>query len=356
MAYENFTYEAILHRMMNRVTNEYPNLDNREGSMLFNALASAAVELAIAYIEMDNVLRESFVSTASREYLLQACDQMGIDTSIFAASAGVHRGAFNVEVPIGSRWNCELYNYVVIDYVGIEENAYIYKLECETLGTSPNNITGELSAISDLPTGLSNATLDGCLVEGENEMSDDDIRTYYKDFINTSSNDGNIKQYERWCTEYDGIGKFKILPLWNGDNTVKISILSNSNQVASQELIDNFQNYIDPGVTGMGDGVAPIGAFVTVSTATEKPITVSANVTLQNGYSDTTAIDDAVSKYFTELAYTKSLVSYMSLGAAILDVEGVESINSLVINNGTDDITIADEEIPVLGTTSWVVS
>ena len=39
MAYENMTYELILQRMMDRVSLQYPNLDTREGSILFNALA-----------------------------------------------------------------------------------------------------------------------------------------------------------------------------------------------------------------------------------------------------------------------------------------------------------------------------
>ena len=91
MAYENMTYEVILQRMMDRVTTQYPNLDNREGSIIFNALSPAAIELAIMYTELDNVLNESFVNTASREYILIGCEQMGMDTSIFEASAGVAR-------------------------------------------------------------------------------------------------------------------------------------------------------------------------------------------------------------------------------------------------------------------------
>jgi uncharacterized phage protein gp47/JayE len=356
MAYENLTYEVILNRMINRVPEKYPNLDTREGSIIFNALASAAVELAIAYIEVDNVLRESFVKTASREYLLQACEQMGINTEMFSASAGVHRGEFNVEVPIGSRWNCDLYNYVVTEYVGVEENAYVYMLKCETPGTSPNNITGDLTAISDIPDGLSNATLTDCLIEGENETSDEDIRAYYTEYVNSTVDDGNVKQYERWCNEYDGIGRSKIFPLWNGNNTVKVSILSSSNQVASQELIDEFQEYLDPGTTGMGNGVAPIGSFVTVTTATERPITVDATVKFKSGYSDTGVIDEALSKYFAEIAYDKTLVSYLSIGATILNIEGVESVSNLKVNNGTADVTLGNEEIPVLSTTNWVVS
>ena len=106
MIYEDMTYEVILERMINRVSNQYPNLDTREGSIIFNALAPAAIELAIMYTELDNCLNESFVDTASREYLFRSCEQMGIDTSTFNAKAGIHKGEFDVEVSIGSRWNC----------------------------------------------------------------------------------------------------------------------------------------------------------------------------------------------------------------------------------------------------------
>ena len=116
------TYEVILKRMMDRVASKYPNLDNREGSIVFNALAAAALELAIAHFEVENVLNESFVATASREYILRACEEIGLDTSRFEANAGVFKGEFDVEVPIGSRWNCELYNYTVDKNSGNYEN------------------------------------------------------------------------------------------------------------------------------------------------------------------------------------------------------------------------------------------
>ena len=157
MAYENMTYEFILKRMMDRVTNKYPNLDNREGSIIFNALAPAAVELAIMYTELDNALTESFVNTASREYILIACEQMGMDISDFEAKAGVHKGAFDVEVPIGSRWNCELFNYTVTEFIGMNDEYYTYKMDCDTVGTSPNKQTGDLTPITDVPSELSYA-------------------------------------------------------------------------------------------------------------------------------------------------------------------------------------------------------
>ena len=365
MAYEEMTYEVILQRMMDRVKANYPNLDDREGSIIFNALAPAALEMAVMYTELDNVLNESFVNTASREYILVACEQMGMDISQFNANAGVHKGEFDVEVPIGSRWNCELYNYTVTEYIGMNGDYYTYQMECDTTGTAPNNQIGDLTAITDIPNGLTYAKVTECLIEGENETSDEDIRTAYYEYVNSSVSDGNVAQYERWCNEYDGVGKSKVFPLWNGANTVKVSILSASNRAASDELVAEFQEYLDPGVTGMGDGEAPIGAFVTVTTATEVPINVSGTITLKHGYSNTPNITEALTKYFSDIAYEKTQVSYMTIGATILGVEGVESISNLIIGyynenlntdvNGITDIVLEDEQIPVAGSMSWTV-
>lgn len=355
MAYENMTYEVILKRMMDRVIARYPNLDNREGSIVFNALAGAAIELAIAYSELENTRKESFVNTASREYILVGCRDIGMDTSVFEASAGIHKGEFDVEVPIGSRWNCDLFNYVVTEFIGMNGDNYTYRMECDTVGTSPNNQTGDLTAITDIPSGLTLAKVTECLVEGENETSDEDIRTAYYDYINSTTSDGNANQYKRWCSEYTGVGNSKVFPLWNGANTVKVSILSASNRAASPELIAEFQEYLDPNSSGMGDGVAPIGAIVTVSTATELPINITATVKMKSGYTDTSPIATALANYFGAIAYEKSQVAYMNVGATILGVKGVESISNLTVNGNTADINLTDEQIPVLGTTNWVV-
>ena len=357
MAYENLTYENIIKRMITTVSTNYPNLDTREGSIIFNAIAPAALELAIMYTELDNVLNQSFAGTASRGYLLMACDQMGMDISTFKASQSTHKGVFNVQVPEESRWSCGMYNYFISKYTGENEDGnHEYELICETAGVEPNFVTGDLIPITYTANGLTVAKLTECLIEGEDETTNDDIRRAYYDWVNSTAVDGNVRQYENWCSTYDGIGNYKIIPQWDGVNTVKVSILSSSNGVATQELRNQFQNYLDPNSTGMGDGVAPIGAKVTVSTATEKEISVEAKVTMKSGHTDTGAIDKAVTDYFAKIAYDKTIVSYMSVGAVILGVDGVEAITDLKLNGSTDDISLKTEEIPVLKDSNWAVN
>lgn len=360
MAYESMTYEVIIARMIKRVSDKYPDVDIREGSMVYNAMAAGAMELAIMYTELDNVLKESFVQTASRQFLLMGCDQVGIDVSIFNASNAFFKAEFNIPIELNSRWNLGLYNYLVIDELerenGDDENMYYYRLQCESPGSEPNVMFGDLTPIDFVDGNLTTAKITECIIDGEEEASDEEIREYYFNYVTSAATDGNVGQYKLWCEDFAGIGNYKIFPLWNGANTVKVSILSATNRVASDELIEEFQNYLDPGITGMGDGIAPIGAFVTVSTATELPLNITATVKLKEGYSDTSTIDETLEKYLAEVAYENSTVSYMKIGASIMDAECVDFISNLTINDGTSDIPLGDEQIAILGTATWVVS
>ena len=47
--YENITYESILQRMLDRIPDD---MDKREGAVIYDALAPAAVELQLMYIEL----------------------------------------------------------------------------------------------------------------------------------------------------------------------------------------------------------------------------------------------------------------------------------------------------------------
>lgn len=352
------TYPELVRRMEARIQENYPDIDYREGSLVFNAIAGAAMELAIGYVELNNVQNESFVQTATREYILMGCRQAGMDTTQFEASAGIHKAVFNVPVTIGSRWNLDVFNFTVLEQMPDEDlyaGMYIYTVQCETVGSEPNSISGVLTPIGLAPEGLTYSMLVGVLILGEDEASEDEMRQMYQEYVDDSISDGNKAQYYRWANEFNGIGNVKVFSLWNGDNTVKVSILDTNNDVATEALISEFQEYLDPGSTGMGDGVAPIGAIVTVTTATEKTINVKCSVTFQEGYSDTNTLSTALEEYFRELSYDRTTVSYMGVGATLMNVEGVDFITNLTLNGATADITLGAEEIPSLGTTEWTV-
>jgi uncharacterized phage protein gp47/JayE len=230
--------------------------------------------------------------------------------------------------------------------------AQITAVEGGAVGNVPANV------ITSLPVtvqGVNSVNNPSPTYGGEDREEDETLRTRYFENIRNRAIDGNTPQYKKWADEYPGIGRSKVFQLWNGPNTVKVSILDTSNGVATQGLVDDFQNYLDPGSEGLGNGVAPIGAIVTVSTAEAVKFTITANVVLADGYTEPDGIDDVLRTYFADIAYSKNTVSYIGIGAAILSVNAVDRISDLLVNGSTADVTLTAEQIPVLNTSTWDV-
>jgi uncharacterized phage protein gp47/JayE len=76
--FEQVTYESIMDRMLSNVKNAAPELDIREGSLIFTAAAPIAAEMRQMYIELDVVLNETFADTQSLPYLQRRAAERGV--------------------------------------------------------------------------------------------------------------------------------------------------------------------------------------------------------------------------------------------------------------------------------------
>ena len=343
------TFDEIMSDMLGRVPN---TMDKREGSVIYDALAPAARELADMYVAIDEKLKNTFAGTADREWLIKCCAEIGIAPS--PATRAVRKAVFEpstLEINLGERFNLDDLNYIVTEKI----SDGVYAVECETYGEIGNLNVGNLIPIQYVQ-GLKSAYLTGeILIYGEEEEDTEALRQRYFDTLPTMTLDGNVAQYSKWCREYSGIGNFKIFPEWNGKNTVKVSILSAENTVASETLIDDFQKYLDPESEGLGMGKAPIGAIVTVSTATKKTISVSAQVMLRSGYTQPVGLEDDLREYLKGLNYVRNTVSYVAISAVIQNNPSIEVVLNVTVNGGRENITLTDEQIAELGTTSFEV-
>ena len=160
--YESITYEVILQRMLDRIPS---TMDKREGSIIYDALASAAVELQQVYIEIDAFLRETFGDTASREYLIKRASERGIEPyPATYAVLKVTSTPSDIDVAIGSRFSLNELNYTVVEK--IEDGSY--KISCDTAGAVGNKYFGALVPI-DYIQGLENISITELLIPGEDE-------------------------------------------------------------------------------------------------------------------------------------------------------------------------------------------
>ncbi|MDN4069274.1 baseplate J/gp47 family protein [Paenibacillus vini] len=353
--YEGQTFEAILERMLNRVPS---NVDKRPGSIIYDALAPAAAELAQLYMELDTNINLSYADTATGEYLERRTGEFGINRE--QATKARRKGLFYasgdvpIDVPVGSRFSINDLDYTAISKISTGQ----WMLECETPGVIGNQEFGPLLPI-DYIDGLVRAELADVLVPGEDAETDDSLRQRYMDAINEQPFGGNVSDYKQKINAIPGVGGTKIFPVWNGGGTVKATIIAANFGPTSQILIDEVQTLIDPEVnSGLGIGLAPIGHKVTVTGAQAQVINVTATLTLAP---DTTIgqvqqdVEDALSAYLLSIRQAWAnesalIVRVAQVESRILTVPGVVDVANTQLNGSATNVVLTDEQIPVFGT------
>jgi uncharacterized phage protein gp47/JayE len=136
------TYEELLQAMLDRVPS---NVDKREGSIIYDALAPCAYFLAQQNFQLENYLDLVFPDTAVGEYLDRAVAAFGVTRK--PASAAVRKLITKGAVPIGSRWGL---NSLVYTVTGELTYGTEYEAECETPGDIGNQYSGSVQPISNI--------------------------------------------------------------------------------------------------------------------------------------------------------------------------------------------------------------
>lgn len=190
---------------------------------------------------------------------------------------------------------------------------------------------------------------------GYNEEDDAAYYARYLLKIRTPATSGNIYHYQSWALEVAGVGAVQVFPLARGPGTVDIVIIDSTGQPAPPDLVQQVQDYIDPGSTGEGYGQAPIGAQCLVEAATGTEIALSATVFKLDTADDetvTAGIKAAVGAYLAEIAFQQDYVSLARITERILAVEGVRDLENLTLNGGTDNVHLDERACAVLGEVS----
>lgn len=346
--FEDMTYEAILSRLLDRVPDEY---DKREGSVIWFALAPVAAQLQLTYIDLDRVLEETFADTASRDYLVKRAAERGIAPR--PATYAMRQGEFNLDIPIGARFNLGELNYVALEKV----RDGVFKMQCTTLGEAGNQESGMMTPLETI-AGLEWAKLTRILIPGEDEEETEHLRQRYFDSLSSQAFGGNVTDYKEKVKALNGVGGVKVYPVWNGGGTVRLVLLDTTFSKPSQELIDLVQAAVDPLQTpGQGKGVAPIGHVVTVAGCEEKPVDIAVSLTFQDGW-DWAAVkpyaEEAVDKYFRELAAgwaegETMIVRRSQIETRLLDLTGVLDVADTRLDGLAKNLIIALDHIPVRG-------
>lgn len=221
------------------------------------------------------------------------------------------------------------------------------------------------SAVTGIPVtipGISGVTNPAAMTGGYDAETDDELRYRYYLNVQEPPTSGNIAHYKQWALEVAGVGMAKVFPLAHGNWTVDVVIINNRHEPADEELIEAVQTHIDPDSTGLGDGRAPIGAHCYVESATARPITVHARLTLSSTGDAMTIKEEfqrILGEYLAGLPFTEqtpTIVSYARIGAALLDISGVLDYQNLTINDGTSNLELEEREVATAGEVTFDVA
>jgi uncharacterized phage protein gp47/JayE len=328
-----YTYSSILTGMLSLVAS---NVDKREGSVIYDALAPSAYKLAEYYAQLDNFIDLVSGDTATGIYLDRVTADYGITRK--PATASVRKVTTSGTVTIGSRWGINDVSYSITALLSTN----VYSATCETAGIIGNTYSGTLSNIDN--TSDVTATIGDIITAGTDKETDASLRTRFFEKVQDPATSGNIAQYKQWALSVSGVGGAKVIPLWNGNGTVKILIVNSSMSIES-DLESSVSAYIET--------VRPIGSTVTVTSPTGLSIGITATVTL-DGSATLAAVQasfiSSVSAYLKSEVFTTYSVSYAKIGSLLLSTDGVSDYGALLVNGGTANITIPAADIPIAGT------
>lgn len=295
------TYEELLQAMLDRVPSD---VDKREGSVIYDALAPCAYFLAQQNFQLDNFIDLVFPDTALGEYLNRAAEAYNVSRK--PATNAVRKMTTSGSVEIGTRWGINNLVYIVKE----EESETEYQVECETPGVIGNQYSGAMQPISNI-TGIT-AELGDIITPGADEETDEALRERLYTKIRLPATSGNVYHYQQWALEVSGTGAAKVFPLADGPGTVTVLVVDSDKKISSS-LPKTVAEYIET--------MRPIGATVTVKSPDSVTINIKASV-MRN---ESKTLDDvkkayknAVDTFLQETVFTTYRISYAKLGSLLL--------------------------------------
>lgn len=314
-----------------------------EGTFVFDSLSSNAKEFEKSYAEMDLMMEAAFLQSSWGKYLDNLAEELaGIDRRQATQAVVVLTitGTAGVKVPKGSTFSTASGTIFATNAdvtIGTEGTIDV-KATATATGSGGNVAAGTITNIPVPIYGVSKVTNAAAAYDGYEEESDDSLRERALFIIQQPATSGNVNDYIEWASSISGVGHVKVTPIWNGAGTVRVLVTDINGEPASADLIQK--------VTEKIESVRPIGSSVTVATPSLFALTIKLTVTSGTGKAD--YIKNMLNKYYVSRNFSGNKVSYAKIGNMILSDTGtgVDDYSNLLVNDGTADIGITDEQIP----------
>jgi uncharacterized phage protein gp47/JayE len=229
----------------------------------------------------------------------------------------------------------------------------IQAVEAAEIGNVPIATVTELMSPV---VGVSDVTNPTATSGGADVETDEAYRTRILIALGEPQGGGTQADYETWTLSYPSVGYATVTPIWSGPGTVKATVTDPDNNPVSATVLSQIQMDLDP-VPQKGEGIAPIGAAVTIDTPVSIAVDVAATLTLADGYSldglDGTIavrqdVDDAIATYINALPPGGDVI-YEHAKSTVFAVDGVVDVSGFTLNGGTANVVMSAAQVAAVG-------
>lgn len=362
------SFDYWLDLMLDKVPDD---IDKREGSIIYDALAPAAMVSAQQSLSLANIIRETYIKTAQGEFLDYRAVEHG--TNRYAATNTEVKARFNddngkpINVEVGDRFASIAESPIF--YTVIKSNGDgTAEMQAEEAGTSANSYLGQVLPVTPNDN-LAWAEIVEITIPARDEENDDHLRARLLNSNSWVAYGGNVADYLDMTSKIHDVGATQVYPTWDGPGTVKLVILNNDLMPASQTLVKKVKEEIDPeDKETQGYGLAPIDHRVTVTTPETFEVNIAMNVTIADSANIDTIranIKTSLEEFFKSLRKDWSIVNptvgrgysmiiYRSkILSKVMMIEGVANATMPRLNGNDEDLQLVfnntTSQLPVLG-------
>lgn len=362
-------FEYWLNLMLDNVPDD---IDQRVGSVIYDAVAPAAMVMAQQSLSLANIVKQTYIKTAQGQFLDYRAAEHG--TARYVATQTEVKAKF-----LDSDGN-PINNVQIGDqFASIGETPIFYtvkkinddltgELTADDPGTIANSYIGQILPVTSNDS-LSWAEITEIVAPARDEETDDHLRDRLLRADDWIAYGGNITDYLAMLSKISEVGAGQVYPVWNGGGTVKLVIVDNNLMPASAELVKKVKNIIDPTDNeSQGYGLAPIDHQVTVVAPTPSTVNIAATVNIDGTHGADIVkakIKTAIEEYFkllrhswnnidakTGRGYSQTIYRSKIL-SQIMMVDGVINASVPTLNGSDQDIALVfnnkTSQLPVLG-------